>query len=100
MQDDVSEGFPGLDLPGSIEWRRDSALVPYRAALEEMAARNAAIGEGTARELVWLLEHPPVYTAGTSAAPDELLDPRFEVVPAGRGDGIWKPIQKSPTMNG
>ena len=72
-------------LPESIEWRRDLAQVPYRTALDEMTARNAAIAEGTARELVWLLEHPPVYTAGTSAAADELLDPRFEVVEAGRG---------------
>jgi lipoyl(octanoyl) transferase len=73
------------DLPQTIEWRRDSAQVPYRAALDFMTARNAAIAEGTAQELVWLLEHPPVYTAGTSAAADELLDPRFEVVEAGRG---------------
>ncbi|HEX8055140.1 MAG TPA: lipoyl(octanoyl) transferase LipB [Novosphingobium sp.] len=73
------------ELPGDIELRVDSALVPYRAALDEMTARNAAIAEGTARELIWLLEHPPVYTAGTSAAAPELLDPRFEVVSAGRG---------------
>ena len=59
--------------------------MPYREALAEMEARNAAIAEGAARELLWLLEHPPVYTAGTSAAAPELLDPRFEVVPAGRG---------------
>jgi lipoyl(octanoyl) transferase len=50
-----------------------------------MTARNAAIAAGEADELVWLLEHPPVYTAGTSAAASELLDPRFEVVEAGRG---------------
>jgi lipoyl(octanoyl) transferase len=68
-----------------IEIRVDRAQVPYRAALEAMTARNAAIAEGTGRELIWLLEHPPVYTAGTSAAVDELLDPRFEVVEAGRG---------------
>lgn len=74
-----------MDLGSDIELRIDSAPVPYREALGEMAARNAAIAEGTARELVWLLEHPPVYTAGTSAAPGELLDPRFEVVSAGRG---------------
>ncbi len=73
------------DLPGEIELRRDISLVPYTEALEAMTARNAAIAEGTARELVWLLEHPPVYTAGTSAAAGELLDPRFEVVAAGRG---------------
>ena len=72
-------------LPASIELRRDLDQVPYRAALDFMTARNAAIAEGTAQELIWLLEHPPVYTAGTSAAADELLDPRFEVVEAGRG---------------
>ena len=71
------------DLP--IEYRHSDARVPYRAALEEMEARNAAIAAGDAAELIWLLEHPPVYTAGTSAAADELLDPRFDVVEAGRG---------------
>jgi len=74
-----------ITLPDSIELRRDLAQVPYRVALDAMTARNAAIAEGTAQELVWLLEHLPVYTAGTSAAADELLDPRFEVVEAGRG---------------
>jgi lipoyl(octanoyl) transferase len=72
-------------LPAGIELRRDAAPVPYRTALETMTLRNAAIAEGTADELIWLLEHPPVYTAGTSAAAAELLDPRFEVVEAGRG---------------
>ncbi len=67
------------------EWQTESEKVPYRTALEVMDARNAAIATGEARELVWLLEHPPVYTAGTSAAADELLEPRFEVVEAGRG---------------
>lgn len=70
--------------PG-LEVRREVAQVAYRAALESMTARNAAIAAGEAEELVWLLEHPPVYTAGTSADPVELLDPRFEVVEAGRG---------------
>lgn len=72
-------------LPGDIELRIASAPVPYREALAEMTARNTAIATGEARELVWMLEHPPVYTAGTSAAAAELLDPRFEVVEAGRG---------------
>jgi lipoyl(octanoyl) transferase len=67
------------------EWRQDFAPVPYRAALAAQEARNAAIAAGEARELIWLLEHPPVYTAGTSAAAAELLDPRFEVVETGRG---------------
>ncbi|MCM0000910.1 MAG: lipoyl(octanoyl) transferase LipB [Erythrobacter sp.] len=68
-----------------IEWRRETAQVPYARALSEMEARNAAVHAGEAAELVWLLEHPPVYTAGTSADPAELVDPRFEVVEAGRG---------------
>jgi lipoyl(octanoyl) transferase len=72
-------------LPETIEWKREEAPVPYRDALAAMTARNAAIAEGEARELIWLLEHPPVYTAGTSAAAAELLDPRFDVVEAGRG---------------
>lgn len=72
-------------LPGDIELRISAEPVPYRAALEEMTERNAAIAAGEARELIWLLEHPPVYTAGTSADRTELLDPRFEVVEAGRG---------------
>jgi lipoyl(octanoyl) transferase len=71
--------------PADLEWCCDSAPVPYREALALMTARNAAIADGTAGELIWLLEHPPVYTAGTSAAATELLDPRFEVVEAGRG---------------
>lgn len=68
-----------------IEWRREAVPVPYRTALAEMDLRNRAIAAGDARELIWLLEHPPVYTAGTSADGAELLDPRFEVVEAGRG---------------
>ena len=68
----------------SLDVRRDGR-VPYRTALAEMEERNTAIADGRARELIWLLEHPPVYTAGTSAAADEMLDPRFEVIEAGRG---------------
>lgn len=71
--------------PESIEIRRESTLVAYREALAAMEARNAAIIEGAAPELLWLLDHPPVYTAGTSAVAIELIDSRFEVVEAGRG---------------
>ncbi len=71
--------------PDTVEWRVAEGQVPYRDALDTMDRRNRAIAAGEAEELVWLLEHPPVYTAGTSAAADELLDPRFEVVEAGRG---------------
>ena len=66
------------------EWRV-SATVPYPEALAAMDARVAAIVAGTARELVWLLAHPPLYTAGTSARPQDLLAPRFPVYTAGRG---------------
>lgn len=69
----------------TLEWRYEARQVPYRSALAEQEARNAAIAEGRAGELIWLLEHPPVYTAGTSAPAGELLDPRFEVVETGRG---------------
>ena len=72
-------------LPETIELRQSLAPVPYRTGLDEMTLRNAAIAAEEARELIWLLEHPPVYTAGTSADRAELLDPRFEVVEAGRG---------------
>jgi lipoyl(octanoyl) transferase len=74
-----------MDYIEGIEWRCEAEPVPYRQALAEMARRNEAIQRGAEPELIWLLEHPPVYTAGTSAAAAELLDPRFEVVDAGRG---------------
>jgi lipoyl(octanoyl) transferase len=67
------------------EWRRSQGLVPYPAALAAMDARADAITRGHTRELVWLLEHPPLYTAGTSARPQELLEARFPVFTAGRG---------------
>ncbi|MFC3100402.1 lipoyl(octanoyl) transferase LipB [Altererythrobacter lauratis] len=76
--------MPHLD-PTFPEWRVSAAPVPYAQALAEQEARAAAIRAGTADELIWLLEHPPVYTAGTSADPAEVLDPRFEVVETGRG---------------
>jgi lipoyl(octanoyl) transferase len=73
--------------PGSAaaEWRVSEAPVAYEAALSVMAARAQAIGDGREPELVWLLEHPPLYTAGTSADAKDLLDRRFPVFEAGRG---------------
>jgi lipoyl(octanoyl) transferase len=69
-----------------IEWRVSDGLVPYPEALAEMEARSAAIRAGEASELVWLLEHPPLFTAGTSADPAELFNPQgFPVHAAGRG---------------
>jgi lipoyl(octanoyl) transferase len=69
-----------------LEWRVSEGLTPYPEALSEMEARVRAIRLGEAPELVWLLEHPPLYTAGTSADPAELFNPLgFPVFAAGRG---------------
>ena len=73
--------------PGTppVEWRVSDGLVDYAGALAAMTARAAAIARGEAPELVWLLEHPALYTAGTSAKPDELLDAHLPVHSTGRG---------------
>ncbi|MBM3548224.1 MAG: lipoyl(octanoyl) transferase LipB [Alphaproteobacteria bacterium] len=68
-----------------LEWQEEDRPVPYPEALARMETRVEAIRAGTAPELVWLLEHPPLYTAGTSADPAELLERRFPVFDAGRG---------------
>ncbi|CAA7627353.1 Octanoyltransferase [Candidatus Terasakiella magnetica] len=69
-----------------IEWRISDQKVDYPTAIAEMEARVAAIRAGTAPELIWLLEHPPLYSAGTSANPADLIDPdRFPVYATGRG---------------
>ena len=74
------------EIPPDIEWRVSEAPVPYEEALAFMEERAAAIRAGTARECVWLLEHPPLFTAGTSADPAELSNPQgFPVFEAGRG---------------
>ena len=75
-----------VDIPADIEWRVTPGLSPYPETLAEMESRAAAIRAGTAPELVWLLEHPPLFTAGTSADPAELFNPLgFPVYAAGRG---------------
>lgn len=69
-----------------VEWITSEGLVAYDTALDWMEARAAAIAEGTADEAIWLLEHPPLYTAGTSAKPADLKDPdRFPVIATRRG---------------
>jgi lipoyl(octanoyl) transferase len=69
-----------------MEWRIDDRPVDYEAAVRLMEQRASAIQEGRASELAWLLEHPPLYTAGTSAKPADLLAPeRFPVYRSGRG---------------
>ena len=73
-------------MPADIEWRISDGPVAYEEALSFMEQRVAAIREGSERECVWLLEHPPLFTAGTSADPAELLNPQeFPVFDAGRG---------------
>jgi lipoyl(octanoyl) transferase len=72
-------------LVSDIDWIVADAPVPYPDALAWMEARAAAVAAGEAREAIWLVEHPPLYTSGTSADPAELLDSRFPVFAAGRG---------------
>jgi lipoyl(octanoyl) transferase len=68
-----------------VEWQVSPGLTDYEAAVADMDARAEAIRAGTARERIWLLEHAPLYTAGTSADAAELIDPRFPVHKTGRG---------------
>ena len=77
-----------LPAPGSapVEWRIEPGLTPYEYALAFMEERADAIRQGSAPEMVWLVEHPPLYTAGTSARTEDLVEPdRFPVFAAGRG---------------
>lgn len=75
-----------MDPEQAIEWRHSEAFVPYPDALDEMDRRAEAIRNAGERELIWLLEHPPLFTAGTSADPAELFNPQgFPVHVAGRG---------------
>ena len=69
----------------AAEWRLSAGLVGYEAAVAAMEARAADIAAGRARELIWLLEHPPLYTAGTSARGADVIEPRFPVFTSGRG---------------
>ena len=86
MADATSSSFPDADRAEGIEWRFSPGLTPYPEALREMESRAEAIRAGEVGELIWLLEHPPLYTAGTSADPAELFNPEaFPVYVAGRG---------------
>jgi lipoyl(octanoyl) transferase len=79
-------GFEMVTEPGEIEWRISEIPVSYQAAVDEMEGRVAALRAGAAPELVWLLEHPPLYTAGTSAREEDLLEPQYlPVHRTGRG---------------
>ena len=76
--------------PGSaaVEWLISDQAIPYPEAIATMESRVADIAAGRAPELVWLLEHPPLYTSGTSGKTADLLDPRFPIFQSGRGGQI------------
>jgi len=73
---------------GAAEWQVSDAPVPYLEAVAAMEARVAAIAAGELPELVWLLEHPPLYTSGTSGRAGDLHDPRFPMFASGRGGQV------------
>ena len=84
-RNDLRVGFLPPEALSPVEWQVTDGFVSYERALAVMEARASAIADGTAPELVWLVEHPPLYTAGTSARPEQLISARFPVHPAGRG---------------
>lgn len=77
--------FAPFSPQNAVEWRISDAPVPYPEAVAAMESRVAAIAAGEAGELVWLLEHPPLYTAGTSGNSSDLLEARFPLFSTGRG---------------
>src|SRR5665811_2223349 len=91
VNDRQSLDLTPLDRPaggGAVEWRISDAPVPYPEAVQAMEARAADIAARRAPELVWLLEHPALYTSGTSGKAADLLDPRFPMFATGRGGQI------------
>ena len=86
LRDSLAVQFHAEPNSEPVEWAITDALVGYAEAVAFMEARAEAIAAGQAREMVWLLEHPPLYTAGTSADAADLVDPdRFPVHQTGRG---------------
>ncbi|MDE2579376.1 MAG: lipoyl(octanoyl) transferase LipB [Hyphomicrobiales bacterium] len=84
-RDSLPTRFPAQAGAEPAEWAVSEGLTPYETALAEMERRAALIADGAARERVWLVEHPPLYTAGTSARSGDLLAARFPVFETGRG---------------
>jgi lipoyl(octanoyl) transferase len=85
IRDELTVGLPAPANAAPVEWLISDGPVPYATALAAMDRRAAAIAAGSTPELVWLLEHPPLYTAGTSADRADVIDARFPVFDAGRG---------------
>ena len=82
---DIKHAMASAQGAPPVEWRIAEGFTPYEEAVTFMEARADAIAGGAARELVWLVEHPPLYTAGTSAKDSDLVDARFPVHRTGRG---------------
>jgi lipoyl(octanoyl) transferase len=85
VRDDLTVGLLAPSGSAGVEWRVADALVPYETAVAFMEVRAAAIAAGDEPELIWLIEHPPLYTAGTSAQREDVVDARFPVFESGRG---------------
>jgi lipoyl(octanoyl) transferase len=85
MREELTMTFPARHGSPPVDWVVADGPVAYADAVAEMERHVAAIGAGTARERIWLVEHPPLYTAGTSARTADLLDPRFPAFETGRG---------------
>ncbi len=85
MRADLDSTFPSTADAPPVEWRVSEGLTPYPEAVTFMETRASAIAAGESAEMVWLVEHPPLYTSGTSARPDDLLDSRFPIFATGRG---------------
>jgi len=77
--------FSQAEAGRTVEWRISDSAVPYPEAVAAMEDRVAAIADGAAPELIWLLEHPPLYTSGTSGNSGDLLEARFPLFATGRG---------------
>ncbi|MDB5655107.1 MAG: lipoate-protein ligase, partial [Tardiphaga sp.] len=84
---DIKPFSRGHDGP-AVEWQVSDAPIPYLQAVTEMESRAARIADGIAPELVWLLEHPPLYTSGTSGKAADLLHARFPLFESGRGGQV------------
>jgi len=84
-RNELTVGLPAPAGSAPVEWRVSDALVSYEDAVAFMEARAAGVAAGREPELVWLIEHPPLYTAGTSARREDVVDARFPVFESGRG---------------
>ncbi len=85
MRDELAIGLAAPPGSAAVEWRVSDGLTPYEEAVAVMEARAATIAAGREPELAWLIEHPALYSAGTSAKPEELIEARFPVFESGRG---------------